>query len=286
VTIVSQRAGRKIVRRRAWLALGFALCGAPFHAQAGDHPQGKIVAARNAELESGDPARVTAALGALGERGGAGSVAALARFIRAGQPDALTDRALTALGQTHAPQALEPLAELIHHRRVAARVAAYAAIADIAGARADELLAQGLRDSDSAVRGTCARKLGERKATSQLDVLLRAFERGVPEAAVAVGRIADAGHIARFHAQLGHAPILLMLSGYEPLLLRADVDEATKLDVIARLGEVASVSVKRFLERMSVEHDWKAQPRLRTTLVDTARRIDERPKPATPGAAP
>ena len=159
------------------------------------------------------------------------------------------------------------------------------AIADIAGPRADELLAQGLRDSDSAVRGTCARRLGERKASSQIDVLLRAFERGVPEAAVAVGRIADAATSARFHAQLGHAPIVLMLSGYEPLLLRADVDEATKLDVIARLGEVASISVKRFLERMLVEHDWSAQPRLRSTLADTARRIDERPKPAASAAA-
>ena len=244
-------------------------------------------AAIEGDLESGDVAKGTAAIDALGKLG-AGAVPVLSRFARSGQPDALTDRALGALGATAAPAALDVLAEFTHHRRAAARVAAYNAIARIAGARSDELLARGLRDSHANVRGACARSLGERKATAQLESLLRAFERGVPEAAVAVGRIADAQSISRFHAQLGRAPLSLLLAGYEPLLLRADVDEAVKLDVVARLGEVASMSSKRFLERMRAEHDWTKQPNLLRALTETARRIEEKPaaKTTNAGVAP
>jgi hypothetical protein len=69
----------------------------------------------------------------------------------------------------------------------------------------------------------------------------------------------------------------VMLAGYEQILQRADLDEAVKLDVIARLGEVAGLSVKRFLERMLVDRDWSKQARVQRALADTAKRIDERP---------
>jgi HEAT repeat protein len=245
---------------------------------------GASVARLSEDLASGDAAKTEAAIDALGQRGGRDAVAALAAFIRAGQVDALTDRAIGALGAARAPEALDVLAAMTRHRRAAARVAAYASIAHIEDERASALLANGLRDSDAGVRGVCARSLGERRARSQLEPLFRAFERGVPEAAVALGRIAAASELARFHARLGQAPIQNMLGGYEQLLLRADIDEATKLDVIGRLGEVASLSVKRFLERLTTEHDWSAHPRVQRSLADTARRIDEHPK--AQGAAP
>jgi hypothetical protein len=242
------------------------------------------VAKLSADLASGDATKTTAAIDALGARGGHDALAALAAYVRGGQPDALADRALTALGAARNAEALEVLQTMTRHRRASARIAVFGSIARIPGERANALLADGLRDSDAGVRGVCARTLGERRARSQIEPLFRAFERGVPEAAVAVGRLATASELPRFHARLGQAPVQNMLGGYEQLLLRADIGEATKLDVIARLGEVASLSVKRFLERMQVEPSFKTQPRVQRSLADTAHRIDERPKPQ--GAAP
>jgi HEAT repeat protein len=282
----AQRSGATRRAQRSGLALlalaWLCLCSQPVRAD--ERAAATPVAKLSAELASGDEGRTEAALDALGERGGRDAVAVLTEFIRAGQPDALTDRALRALGAARSPEALDVLAAMTRHRRAAARVATFASIARIGGERANLLLAGGLRDSDAGVRGACAHSLGERGARTQIEPLFRAFERGVPEAAVAVARLAKPAELARFHARLGLAPIQNMLAGYEQLLLRTDIDEATKLDVIARLGEVASLSVKRFLERLQADHDWSRQLRVQRSLSDTARRIDDRPKPT--GAAP
>ncbi|MFI5309289.1 MAG: HEAT repeat domain-containing protein, partial [Polyangiales bacterium] len=229
------------------------------------------------DLRSRDPERQRIALAALTEHAEASAVSALADALHAGLPDALADRAIQALGGTRSSKALSTLAELTRHRRAGARAAAYAAASGIEGEAADELIALGLRDSDANVRGLCARSLGERGARTQLDLLFRALERGVPEASPAIGKLAPAAGLERFHAQLGHAPMQVMLAGYEQILRRADLDEAVKLDVIARLGEVAGLSAKRFLERMLVDRDWSKQARVQRALADTAKRIDARP---------
>lgn len=238
----------------------------------------QIAADLTAALSGTDPVKIGAAIDALGARGDRKSLAALVAFVRAGQPDALTDRALRALGERGSQDALPVLAEFIHHRRTSARIAAFAGIAGIPGRAADELLAQGLRDSATTVRALSARSLAERGASQQLEILFRAFARGVPDAAHAVGKLASAADIERFEAQLGRLPIGVMLMGYEQFLLRPDLDQAHKLDLIARLGEVASPTVKHFLEQLLASHDWSKQPRLRHALSETARRIDGRPR--------
>jgi HEAT repeat protein len=239
----------------------------------------------SADLQSGDPSKVGAAIDGLRERGEPKLVPVLAELLHQGLPDAMADRALEALGATRSTQALPVLAELTHHRRASARAAAYAAAARIDGESVDELLAEGLRDSDAGVRGQCARRLGERGAVRQLEVLFRALERGVPEAGVALGKLCDAAAAQRFHTHLGRAPIQVMLGGYEQLLARAELGEDVKLDIIARLGEVAGVTVKRFLEHELADQDWSKQPRLLHALSETAKRIDER-LAAKPGGKP
>jgi hypothetical protein len=229
------------------------------------------------DLHSADTGRVAAALDALGGQKSRAAVVALADFIRRGQVDALTDRAIDALGNTRSPEALDVLGELTRHRRASAREASYRAIAKIAGARADALLGSGLRDSASPVRGVCARSLGERNAKSQLDLLFLAFDRGVGEAGVAIGQIAEGPAVSRLHERLGDAPIQPMLGAYEKLLLRPDIPESTKLDVLARLGEVATLNVKLFLQGLMASHDWSKQLPVLRAMADTAARI------ATPG---
>jgi HEAT repeat protein len=260
-----------MVAHRAAIALGL-LAAWPEALNASDGER-KAGGGSAAALQSDDPARAAAAVDALGKRGDRTAVAALTAFVRAGQPDALTDRALVALGATRSPDALPVLAEFTHHRRPSARAAAHAGAARIPGSAADALLAEGLRDSDAGVRGTCARALAERGSKSQLDLLFRAFVRGVPEASFAIGKLAEPASLPRFEEQLGRLPIQVMLAGYEQFLLRPDIDEATKVELVAHLGEVASLTVKRFLERLLAEQNWASRPRLLRALVETARRI-------------
>ncbi|MEM7610018.1 MAG: hypothetical protein AAF411_32120, partial [Myxococcota bacterium] len=53
--------------------------------------------------------------------------------------------------------------------------------------------------------------------------------------------------IERFNAFLGREPIGVMLSGYGEFLGRNDISVEAKTAVVERLGEIAGVSVRRFL---------------------------------------
>lgn len=243
------------------------------HAADIERPVPRRLRALSAELDAADPVRVQAAIEALAVARHRYAVDALAAFLRRGQPDALADHALAALGMTGLPRALGVLAEFAHHRRAQARREAYRAVARIEDTAANDVLARGLRDSDPGVRGICATALGERRAVDALDLLFLALDRGVPEAAGAIGRVADAHDIARFHAAIGRLPIHVLLSGEEALLRRADLDETVKLDIVARLGEVAVPAVRSFLEGMLATLDLRELQRLRRALVETAQRI-------------
>ena len=85
-------------------------------------------------------------------------------------------------------------------------------------------------------------------------------------------------------------PIQTLLLGYEPLLLRSDIDEAQKLELIAHLGEVASPPVKRFLAQMRARPAFADKPRLLLAIAQTEGRISAKPKAGTvapaSGAAP
>jgi hypothetical protein len=228
-----------------------------------------------AALASGDAAKAGGALDSLGTRGDRAAVQVLSAFLVVGQADAWADRAIEALGNTRSPDARPLLTELTQHRRPAARLRAFRGLAQIPGALSDEVLAQGLRDSDVAVRGLCATQLGERNARAHVELLLRALERGVPEAAAAIGKLGDAGMVARYDALLQRLPIHVMLAGYAEFLKRSDLAEATKLEIVARLGEVAGVVVKRFLEQLIADGVGKGQPTLDLALRETAKRIAE-----------
>lgn len=257
---------------------------------AGGSKRAPTLASLIADLKSADATVVGTALDRLALRTERAAVAALGAFLHEGQPDALADHALLALGKTPSPAALAQLAEFTRHRRRAARTAAFTSVAEQPGNAANELLARGLRDSDAGVRGLCARRLGERGAKSQIEVLFLALARGVPEAGTALGKLADATAIARFDEQLARLPLHVMLGGYEQFLLRTDIDEQHKLEIVARLGEVASPTVKHFLEGLVADGAWSKQPRLATALRETAKRIDARPPrdrvKAPPGTLP
>lgn len=212
-------------------------------------------------------------------------VAPIVTMLRAGQPDAITDRGIEALRSLAQPTSLDCLAEFTHHRRAAVRRRAYAAIAAVHDPRTRALLEQGLRDSDRQVRGECADQLGRAGARASLPLLFRAFERGVIEAAAAIGRLGDPSSVERFDEHLGHAPLSVMLSGYEQYLARNDIDEDTKVEIVGRLGEVSGRTVREFLGQYMLTFSERDHSRLRTVVRDTLARIPLDALPAARSAA-
>lgn len=230
-----------------------------------------------AQLDSPQPEAVIEAIDMLSALDRRESVAPLAAFLTRGQLDSATERAIEALGGIAHPDAIEVLSEFSRHRRAAVRRKAFQALAAINDARVLPILEQGLRDSDRSVRGACATALGNRSSRASLDVLFRAFERGVLEAAAAIGQVGDAASVTRFSEHLGRQPISTMLSGFEHFLRRGDLNERVKLDIVARLFETASPAVKQFMQAQLARFPARDRSALRRAIEDAARRIADAP---------
>lgn len=200
----------------------------------------------------------------------------LAALLRSGRSDEVTDRALTALQGLAHPTSIDVLVEFTRHRRARARRIAYQGLAAIQDRRVPSLLEQGLRDSDRNVRATAARSLGEIGARQSVDTLFVAFDRGVVEAAIAIGKLGDRQSIRRFNDHLGQMPLSVMLSGYNEYLRRNDIPDDAKVDIVGRLGEVSGPLVRSFLQRYLDTFPTRgaaARSRVRTVVIDTLRRI-------------
>lgn len=251
-------------------------------APAGAQPTVRDVQAIAARLDSAQPDEVREAVAMLSVIDHPSVIPHLAAMLRSGRSDEVTDDALIALRGLAHPSAVEVLVELTRHRRVRARRLAYQALAAIDDPRVPALLERGLRDSDRNVRATAARALGEIGARGSVDTLFLAFDRGVVEAAIAIGKLGDRASVARFGELLGRTPLSVMLSGYVEYLNRADIPDEVKTEIIGRLSEISGPQVRSFLQRYldtlpSGGPAAARSGRIRTVVIDALRRI--------PGAA-
>ena len=192
-----------------------------------------------ARLQGANPDEVRESITLLTILNDPAAIPPLSALLRAGQPDAITDAALDALQRLEMPASLDVLSEYTHHRRVGARRRAYAAIAAIEDRRVPVLLEQGLRDSDRSIREDAAQALGRIGASGSLEMLFRAFERGVLGASESIGRLGADADVARFTAFLGRMPISVMLGGYDQFLQRRDISDTVKIEIVNRLLEVS-----------------------------------------------
>jgi hypothetical protein len=200
----------------------------------------------------------------------------LTRLLRSGRQDVVVDDALGALRGLARPSSLDVLAEFTHHRRARARRRAYQAIAAIEDPQVRPLLEQGLRDSERNIRAACARTLGRIEARESVPVLFLAFERGVVEAAIPIGKMGDASTVERFGQHLGDMPLSVMLSGYRHYLSRRDIPQQVKVQIIEQLEEISGPMIRSFFQRYLdtlPSSGRRSRSPVRTAVVTALRRI-------------
>jgi hypothetical protein len=236
-------------------------------AQSGQNQELSFREAREA-VQSNDAERIVDGLEALATYPTPESVQLVVELLRRGQGDNVTDKAIETLGLIARPEAIEELSNLLRHRRAAARVEAIESLAKIQDPRVRGLIESGLHDSSPEVRSAAAIALGQIGARQSVPLLFRAFERGVPQAAEAIGRLgsaedavsADAAHDSEDPRRtarrqtlamwITHAPISVLLSGFMQFLNRRDIPPAIKVKIIERLEQrAASVAVRDMLQR-------------------------------------
>jgi HEAT repeat protein len=209
----------------------------------------------------------------------------LAALLRSGQPDAITDRTIEALGGLAQASAVDVLVEFTHHRREGARRRAYQSLASIQDPRVPRLLEIGLRDSDRGVRGAAALALGDIGARGSVDTLFIAFDRGVIEAAIAIGKLGDPAAVNKFSESIGRRPLSVMLSGFEQFVRRRDITDEVKLQIVQRLGEIAGPLVKTFLRDYLGTFSERDRSGLKRAVEENIRRIPDAPAGAPAAAA-
>lgn len=243
---------------------------------AGPQPTVRDVDEIAARLTSNNPDEVREAIDLLSVIDHPSVVPHLATLLRSGRSDEVTDRALTALGGLAHASAIDVLVEFTRHRRAGARRLAYRALAAIDDPRVPALLEQGLRDSDRNIRAAAARSLGDIDARGSVDTLFVAFDRGVVEAAIAIGKLGNRGSVTRFTEHLGRVPLSVMLSGFTEYVRREDIPEEVKIEIVGRLGDVSGPLVRAFLQRYLDTFPTTgraSRSRVRQVVIDTLRRI-------------
>jgi hypothetical protein len=197
----------------------------------------------------------------------------LIQLLRHGPPDDVTHAAIQALGAISDPASVDVLIEYMRHRRARVRRLAVQSIAQITDARAadkvNEALRQALRDSNDRVRGAAALALGEHGDRGAMDVLFLAFERNVPEAAVAIGKLGGPAESERLAGFLGRRQLSEILPGFDGFLRRSDFSEDAKVNLIHKLEEIAGPDVKRFLTNLLAS----PPPGLSQKVKDEAQRV-------------
>jgi len=239
------------------LILGFAAAwsvAAPASAQRRPRPAPSAPAADPAltelvtKLDARDAATIQAGLEGLGLRGTADVVEPIAARIRRGLPPDLLELAVDTLAVTGQETAGPVLASLTTHRRPAIRLKAVQGVAALKPRGAEQSLALALGDADPQVRSAAAIGLGQLGARGSVDRLFLALEHNVLEASTSIGQLASATEVARLLGYLGRLGFDVLTPALNEILARNNVPERSKLDVVARLAELATSGAKMFLQ--------------------------------------
>jgi hypothetical protein len=198
------------------------------------------------DLSSKDADVVIEAIQILGATGDASAVPPLLSLLNTGPRSDITDAILFTLGALPHDAAEPVLIEYLNHRRADARTAAIMALENFKSQSVTQALEASLADSDRQVRAAAALTLGKRVTKSAVPILFFAFERGVVEAAIAIGQVGSEDDAKRLTHFLGKEDIKVLLSGFDEFLKRPEFPEAAKMNILNRLFDLAGPEVWRF----------------------------------------
>ena len=224
-------------------------------------------------LQDADTDRVRRGIEAVGLRGSAQAVQLLDARVRQGMPADLLLLAVHTAGAVGRPEAGPLLTDLLSHRRVAIRVAVVHALTDLQPPGVESALIRALSDGDPTVRAAAAEALGHIGSEHAIEPLFLAFDRGVEEAATSLGQLARSDDVSRILAYLGERSLETLSPALLELLSRRDIPTDTKVNVVVRLGEMATGEVRRFLEDFRSSLPDRAPSELREAAENAAARI-------------
>lgn len=206
-------------------------------------------------------------------------VSAIERLVTRGAPLAVTRAAIAALGAIGRPSSSGALRPYLRHRDPELHEAAARALARTGGAVAVEALREGLRSPFSAVRGLSASGLGELGAASAVPELFLALDKGVAEAATAIGALCSPAECSQLIDKLGARTLPVIVGGLDAVFFRArPLKDDALVAMIAQLRALGALDVDRYLA--SVGERWRGSARVRLALSAVAGAI-----PAMPGGS-
>lgn len=247
-------------------SLGWAATPAPASAQLSLDQAVELLDARSED-------EVRMGIESLGILGSAAAVAPLSARIRRGLPPALLATAVDTLGILGRDEAGPILFELLTHRRSEIRLRAVQAIATCRPRGADRALVAALSDSSSEVREAAAETLGELRAESARDSLFLAFDRHVANAGPALALLARPEDVTRLLGYLGRVPFTTLSPMLRTLIGRTELPAQRRLDVVARVSELATPEARALLDEAS--RGLAATDAVRRAAVDAMARISE-----------
>jgi len=223
-------------------------------------------------LKSGDDALIKSALDdvRMSAKAGAPAVPAIVELIERGLSPTLTQAAIDTLADTESEAASAGLAWYARHRNAVLRRSAVQALARTRGAVAIKTLRTGLSDPDAAVRGLSATGLGTLKAKEAIGDLFIALDHKLAEAAASIGKLCAGNECERLAAKLGGGSLAfeVVTSGLDQALFRGapDVNDDTKVKIIARIRELGTAEANRFLRDVQGRWPKGGSPRVRQAL--------------------
>ncbi len=253
---LGKRAGGALVVAALALVVPVAALAAPAKAPAAgkkDKGAGEL-AKLDAELRSGEPERVAAALAPLTERPAAWVKAApiVEQWLAEGAPVAQVRLGIAALGALRQPSSSGVLARYARFRQLVVREEAVTALGKTGGSVAAEALRLALRSKDDTVRRRAATALGEAGVVEAAPELLLALDRGVEEAAPSLGLLCAAETCPQLVERVGKLPFPTVSRGLEALFGRsaAPAAPAVLLQAVSAVVELKTQAAKALLERL------------------------------------
>jgi HEAT repeat protein len=230
---------------------GAALVAADAHAQPKKGASKSDAGRLAKELESGEEARVLAALDQIAELedAGKGHAPQLDKLLQRGTSAKIAVKALEVAGGLKQPASSAAIAPYVQHRSPDVRRAAARALIKTRGPKAIAALRKALRSSDPQVRGIAATGLGSMGAKDAISDLFAALDHKVSEAAAAIGQLCAVKDCEKLVARLGKLPLDVMTSGLDQILFRppAEIPDDQKIAIVGRLRELGTKDAGRYL---------------------------------------